>query len=151
MELKTAADAVAKCGKSIRSAAAEFNVDRMTLSRFMVKLLANPEKDISYERCKTVNMNFSTAMEADLAIHAKDMARRFYGLSKENYCYLVYEYAERNNVNIPENWRGNKKVGQGFWLRFKSRHNLAFQSPEPTSLARETSFNRHTVRKFFLI
>ena len=30
-EPKTAADAVAKCGKSIRSAAAEFKVDRMTL------------------------------------------------------------------------------------------------------------------------
>ena len=36
-ELKTAAHAVVKCGKSMRSAAAEFNVDRMTLLGFMAK------------------------------------------------------------------------------------------------------------------
>ena len=75
-ELKTAADAVAKCSKSIRSAAAEFNVDRMTLSRFMAKQRANPERDTGYERCKTINIIFSTAMEADLAIHVTDTARR---------------------------------------------------------------------------
>ena len=81
-ELKTAAEAVAKCGKSIRSAAAEFNVDRTTMSRFMAKQRANPKRDTDYERCKTVNMIYSTPMEADLAIHIKDLARRFYGLSK---------------------------------------------------------------------
>ena len=124
-KLKTAADAIAKCGKSIRSAAAEFNVDRMTLSRFMAKQRENPKRDTSYERCKRVNMIFSTAMKADLAVHVEDMARRFYGLSTEKCCCLICEYAERNNVNIPENWRVNKKAGQGFWLRFKSRHNLA--------------------------
>ena len=80
-ELKTAADAVAKCGKNIRSAAAEFNVNRMTLSRFIAKQRANPERDPGYERCKTANTIFSTAMEADLAIHVKDMMQRFYGLS----------------------------------------------------------------------
>ena len=73
-ELKTAADAVVKCDKSIGSAAAEFNVDRMTLSRFIAKQRGNPERDTGYERCKTVNMIFSTTMEADRAIHVKYMA-----------------------------------------------------------------------------
>ena len=93
-ELKTAADSVVKCGKSIRSAAAEFNVDRMTLLHFMAKQRASPERGTGYERCKTVNTIFSTAMEAHLAIHVKDMARRFYGLSKEKCCCLICEYAE---------------------------------------------------------
>ena len=94
-------------------------------------------------------MIFSTAMEADLAIYVKDMARRFYSLSKEKCCCLIYEHAQRNKVNIPENWRVNKKSGQGFWLGFKSRHNLTIRSPEPTSLAPATAFNRHTAREFF--
>ena len=115
----------------------------------MAKQRANLERDTDYKRCRTVNMIFSTAMEADLAIYVKDMARIFCGLSKKKCCCLIYEYAERNNVHIAENWRVNKKAGQGFWLGFKSRHNLAIRSLEPASLARATTFNRHTVREFF--
>ena len=82
-------------------------------------------------------------------LYVKDMARRFCGLSKDKCCCLIYEYAERNNVHIAENWRVNKKAGQGFWLEFKSRHILAIRSLEPASLARVTVFNMHTVREFF--
>lgn len=58
----------------------------------------------------------------------------------------MYEHALQINVQVPENWQRNRK---GFWIGFKECHNLAIQSPEATSLARATAFNRHTVGEFY--
>ena len=77
------------------------------------------------------------------------MAIQFHGLTKDKCRSLAYEYAVRNGLEVPKSWRDNEKAGQDFWLSFKERHHLAIRTPEATSLARATSFNRYTVGTFF--
>ena len=46
-------------------------------------------------------------------------------------------------------WEENKLAGKE-WLRFFiKKYDLSYRTPEATSLARETAFNRYTVNEFF--
>ncbi|XP_077971387.1 uncharacterized protein LOC144425721 [Styela clava] len=146
--VERAAEAV-KEGCSIRSAARTFDVDRMTLKRHMVKQKHDPFGTSGYKNCKLKNMIFSSEMEAELASHIKTLAANYHGLSKDKCRCLGYEFAARNDVDVPKNLKINKKSGQWFWLGLKARNNLAIRSPEATSLARATAFNRHTVGQFY--
>ena len=40
-------------------------------------------------------------------------------------------------------------TGEHFWISFKERNRLAIRTPEATSLARASAFNRYTVGKFY--
>ena len=62
---------------------------------------------------------------------------------------LSYEFATKNNVNMPDNWARDAKAGVELMMSFKSRHGLAIRQPEATSLARATSFNRYVVDQFY--
>ncbi|KAJ8050052.1 hypothetical protein HOLleu_03095 [Holothuria leucospilota] len=126
--LQRAAEAV-QGGLSVRAAAENFNVDRMTLSRYIAKKKENPHGVHGYANCKLSNLIFTSEMEADLAMHIKDLAARYHGLSKDKCRALIYEYATRNNVKVPENWSVKKKAGEAFWLGLKKRQSLAIRGP----------------------
>ena len=69
-------------------------------------------------------------MEIEFAKHTKDMAIQFHGLTKEKCRSLAYEYAVRNELEVPNTWTNNEKTGQDFWLSFKERHHLEIRVPE---------------------
>ncbi|XP_012560059.1 uncharacterized protein LOC105846156 [Hydra vulgaris] len=73
-----------------------------------------------------------------------------YGLSNKSTRLLAYKFAVKNNKICPSTWIKNKIAGidwlQGF---MKRQPELSLQTPEATSFARSTAFNRHTVREFF--
>jgi len=52
---------------------------------------------------------------------------------------------------MPDSWKKNQCAGKD-WLKdfMRCRLELALQTPEATSIARATAFNRQTVNKFFL-
>ncbi|KAJ8047917.1 hypothetical protein HOLleu_00035 [Holothuria leucospilota] len=85
-------------------------------------------------------------MEKDLAQHIQDMANR---LSVEKCVQLAFEFPVKNSVNVPENWTRVRKAGREWFLSFKKRRHLSIRTPEATSMARATAFNRHTVSEFF--
>lgn len=62
---------------------------------------------------------------------------------------IAYECAKKNNIKIPKSWETNKMAGKDWLMAFRRRHNLTLRKPEPCSLARATSFNRHNVDKFY--
>ena len=62
---------------------------------------------------------------------------------------LIVEYALKNNVTVPNSWKENGMTGEHFWISFKERNRLAIRTPEATSLARDSAFNRYTVGKFY--
>lgn len=68
--LQRAAEAV-QGGLSARSAAVNFNVDRMTLSRYIAKKRENPQGVRGYANCKKSNLIFTPELEAELAMHIK--------------------------------------------------------------------------------
>nr|XP_004209765.2 MFS-type transporter clz9-like [Hydra vulgaris] len=73
-----------------------------------------------------------------------------FGLSTKSTQLLAYEFAVKNNKSCPSSWIKNKIAGidwlQGF---MKRQPELSLRTPEATSFARSTAFNRHTVGEFF--
>ena len=146
--LERAAESV-RGGASIRGAAIEFSVNRMTLKRYIEKYNRDQGSNYGYKKCVTINMVFTNQMEKDFSNHIKQLAKMFNGLSKEKTLRLAFEFAVENKLNIPQNWVLNKKAGEGFWFNFKARNKLSIRRPEATSLGRATAFNKHTVNLFF--
>jgi len=136
-------------GRTIRSVAIEFNVNRMTLKRYITKRAMNPDAVTGYKAVAVNKAVFPFEMENDLANHIKLLADMFHGLSVQKCCTLAYEFALHNKLNIPDSWAKNGKAGTDWWLAFRSRQHLAVRSPEPTSFARASAFNRPVVNQFY--
>lgn len=131
-------------GKSLRSVAKDFDIDKMTLQRYRKKHQQNPEAVTGYAAVAHSHYVFPPAMEKDLANHVKMLSDMFFGLSLEKCCLLAYEFASQNGLKMEK-----ERAGKAWWLGFKERHHLSIRSPEATSLGRATAFNRHTVNEFY--
>ena len=84
-------------------------------------------------------------MQADLAQHMASLSDKFFGVSVDQ----CRQMAMANSLRVPQNWMRNKKAGYDWYLNFKTRHKLSVRTPEATSMARATAFNKHTVGEFF--
>ena len=138
-------------GVPLREVSRDFNIDRATLRRFIVKSRGKADEDIltGYSRLSKSKCVFPLQMENDLAQHIKDLSDQFHGLSVEKCRALAYEFAKRNDTSVPANWDKEQKAGKDWFYAFRDRHKLAVRAPEPTSLARASAFNRHNVDQFY--
>ena len=83
-------------------------------------------------------------MEADLAQHMASLSDKFFGVSVDQCRQMAYQMAMANNLKVPQDWMRNKKAGYDWYLNFKTRHKLSVRTPEATSMARATAFNKHS-------
>ena len=141
-----------KGGCSIRAAAKDFTIARMTLKKYITKQNGeNHQLDFGYKNCQRKNMIFSEEMETELPTYIKQLAEQFHGISRNKCRALIVEYGIKNNVNVPDCWKENKMTGEHSGISFKERNSLAIITPEATSLARASAFNRLTVGRFYEI
>ena len=131
-------------GRTERSVATEFNVNRMTLKRYITKRAMNPDVVTGYQAVAANKAVFPFEMKNDLANHIKLLADKFHGLSAQKCCTLAYEFALHNKLNIPDRRAENGKAGTAF----RSRQHLDVRSPEPTSFVRASAFNGPVVNQF---
>jgi hypothetical protein len=125
---------------SIRTASQMYGIPVGTLHRHLVK--NNPKKKLG--RFKPV---FTPEQEIELSEHAVALDHRLYGLTREAMCILAFEFAERNSIEHP--FRGGK-AGDEWIVNFMKRNpQLSFRTPEPTSIARASAFNRTQVNRFY--
>ena len=143
--------AMADCilGQSIRFVAKKYDINRMTLKRYIDKKKKNPQIETGYKFLSRVHMVIPYEMEVDLAQHVKTMANMFHGLSILTCCKLAYEFAIKNELQVPDSWKKNKQAGRDWWGGFKKRQNLSIRSPEATSFARAVAFNPATLNRFY--
>ena len=74
----------------------------------------------------------------------------YHGLSPKDVRRLAYEFARANEIPTPANWADCEMAGPDWFASFLKRNNqLSIRTPEATSLARATSFNRANVGVFF--
>ena len=152
---KTALDIIERAvtavlaGGKVATIAKEFGIPRMTLTRYVVKHSNGNRAIHSYDVVRKNKMILSSEMEKDLANHVKLLANMFHGLSVTKCRELAYEFAKHNEITMPSSWMKNEKAGWDWWLGFRSRHKLSIRSPEATSFARATAFNRPVVDKFY--
>ena len=130
--LQRAADEVQQ-GTSIRKAAVSFNIDKMTLSRYIAKCKTQSQPSVRYAAVTLANYLYIifTDMESDLAKHIITLADMFHDVYLEKCKELAYEFDLRKKLKLPSSWVKNKKAGKSWWLRFKARHKLSIRLPEP--------------------
>lgn len=147
--------AVKRENRSIRSVAAEYEINYRTLARYCSKFTAEdinsdaPEPTIlvGYRKNRKV---FSESLESELVKYIKEAADIYFGLTPKDVRKLAYQLAIKNQLQIPKNWAELQQAGPDWFSSFLKRNNsLSIRTPEPTSLARASSFNRTNVSNFF--
>ncbi|KAJ8706846.1 hypothetical protein PYW07_012924 [Mythimna separata] len=140
-------------GVSLRKAANEKHVNFMTLQRYVQKKKKCSEHEAGHIRLTPNYANrvvFSVDQEKALQEYLVNCSRMCYGLDTIECRKLAYEMAVYYNLNIPKNWEDKKMAGIDWLYGFRKRHtDLTLRKPEPCSLTRATSFNRHNVNVFF--
>lgn len=87
--------------------------------------------------------------EQELLEYIFNMDNLFFGLTKDDFLKLVFQYAEVNNITHPFK---NGATGHNFFKEFIVCHpDLTLRRPEPTSIAKARGFNKHQVYRFFYI
>ncbi|XP_023218187.1 uncharacterized protein LOC111632236 [Centruroides sculpturatus] len=133
---------------SIRATASTHGIAKSHLAR----LVSRYKKDnVVYSPHVGNRKVFTTEQEAELALYLMQASSMNHGLTTLQTRELAFQYAKLVQSNtIPKTWFTNNQAGldwlQGFMTRNK---NLSVRTPEATSLARSTSFNKTNVRNFF--
>ena len=92
---------------------------------------------------------FNKTQEDELSIYLRQASNMQYGLDVRETKQLAYQYAIKNDIKIPENWKKSETAGTEWFYLFLSLTKLSIRTPEATSLSQTTSFNRPNVDTFF--
>ncbi|KAJ8721078.1 hypothetical protein PYW08_006543 [Mythimna loreyi] len=148
--VKKAIEMVIQKRLSIRKAAEEFHVSKSLIGRY-VKI--NKEKEnveVVYQPQNDVKRVFSDEEEEQLVKYCLKASKFHYGICKDDFLKLAFEYAVILTKTYPSAWDINKKAGKTFYEYFMKRHqSLSLRKQEATSLARATAFNKANVNLFF--
>lgn len=91
---------------TIRAAAKQCGINRMTLARFITT------KKVGYESTSVAHRVFTDIQETQLAKHIKDMADCFHGMGPEKCRKLAFDFARLNQVQTPTSWSTNAIAGE---------------------------------------
>lgn len=137
--------------KKKASIARDYNIPIRTFQRFCIKYnmgnLADEDVNVGYSSHRKV---FSIDQENKLESYIKKAADIYFGLTPKRIRKLAFSYAKSLNLKIPASWEKNKMAGKDWFTAFlKRKIELSIRTPEATSLARCSNFNKQTVGKFF--
>lgn len=152
---------VVEHGNSYNAISRSYNIPRRSLVRYCKQYrnikttsdasLSTEMIDISvgYKECKR-NRVFNTDEEAKLEQYLLKCSNIYFGLSPQKVMKLAYLYATAIKAKMPESWTKNQMAREDWFNKFMKRHSsLSLRSPEATSSARASSFNRNNVQLFF--
>ncbi|GFO30943.1 tigger transposable element-derived protein 6-like protein [Plakobranchus ocellatus] len=143
-----AVDAVLK-GCSLRKAPESFQIPKETLRRAVEKSRKGKELKSFSDSCK-IRQVFSEAEELELTEYVLKASRIGFPLDSKSIRKLSYQLAEKNNMSFPPSWAVNEMAGEDWLSGFLKRHEcISRRTPEATSLARATAFNKTSVEAFF--
>ncbi|CAK9297939.1 unnamed protein product [Gordionus sp. m RMFG-2023] len=72
------------------------------------------------------------------------------GLCPKKARKLAYQLSCKYNLKVPNSWQNNKSAGEDWLVAFLKRNpSISLRSPEATSLARATNFNKDNVEISF--
>lgn len=140
--LKNAVQAV-KDGAAYKTIAREFKINVMTLKRLC-------RRDSYVQPGFTNRQILSKRHEDELEAYLVHMSKMYYGLTVVQLRKVAYQFAKANKMKYPSSWDHSQQAGRDWYRGFLERQQtLSLRTPEPTSLARATAFNKHTVAEFF--
>ncbi|KAB0801102.1 hypothetical protein PPYR_05456 [Photinus pyralis] len=94
-------------------------------------------------------VTFNEDLEREIVQHLRNLESRFFGLTAKDVRSLAYQIAETKK--IPHRFSSSKKMAGWDWLRgFRQRNpTISLRTPESTSAARASAFNREQIKKYF--
>ena len=99
-----------------------------------------------YTRKRQVFTDAQEIMIVEYFLKASDI---YFELSPKKCRKLAYRFAKANRIKIPS-WYDKQQSGPDWLTSFLKRHRqLSLRTPESTSLARASSFNKNNVNSFF--
>lgn len=138
--MKKAMQEVTELNKAIKTTATKYGIPRATLQRHL-------KSGSCIKKLGRFTSVFSEKQEQELLDYIFQMDSVFYGLSKEEFLLLVFQYAEKNRIPHPFK---DGTAGTDWYKGFVRRHpDLTLRKPEPTSIARARGFNKPQVYRFF--
>lgn len=148
-DMESAVRAVIEKGQSIRSSAQEYGLKKSNLANYVKQAKQIGVDNIKYEPNFRKSQVFNDDMEKALEEYLLMASAMFYGLTPHSFRRLAYEFASKNNVKMPVSWEAPRCAGPDWLTGFMKRHErLSIRTPEATSLARMSSFNRTNVNEF---
>lgn len=139
-------------GMSYRKAAEMKNIKLVTLHRYVKK---KKDSGVDVENLRVVpkyasRKVFPEHLENGLKKYLVTCSKMCYGLDTIEARKLAYELAKHHNLNMPQTWEDRKMAGIDWLYGYRKRHaDLTLRKPEPCSLSRATSFNKHNVKIFY--
>ena len=135
---------------SLREAAKATGIAFQTLHRYVKKSRLDPDTEIRTRPLYEARQIFTKEQETLLSKYVEECSKMAYGLSTVILRKVAYDMAKENNISVPPSWEEKKCAGKEWMRGFLYRNqNLSIRKPEPCSLSRLTSFNRHNVEAFF--
>ena len=140
-------------GQKIKPTARELNLNYKTLGRY-VELKRRggapiENRQFGYSASQHSRI-FNDEQEGMLASYLLQASRIYFGLTIKEFRTLAFEFACANDLKIPTSWKKNQMAGKEWATCFFKRHPVfSLRTPEPTSLSRMTSFNKHNVSLFY--
>ena len=141
---------------SVRAVGRKYDIDHATLLRYCKKYAQPSSTDevgvrndfnVGYSKPRQI---FTQDEENLLEAYVKKAASLYFGLNPKDIRTLAYQFAVKNSKTVPRNWKVDERAGADWFTTFMKRHTgLSVREPEPTSIARATSFNKTNVSAFF--
>ena len=120
----------------------------MTLNRYIKKHRDNIPSSIPSYNTESKQV-FSEAQESELESYIKKAADIYYPQRMFESFSRAFQCAKKFNIKMPSTWKEKECAGSDWLNGFLKRHpSLSIPVPEPTSLAKATSFNRENVKNF---
>ena len=88
---------------SVRKAAEQHGVDRMTLTRYISRKQKGLVSTSRYKANQLRLQVFTESQEQDLCRHKHELADKFYGVTSSTCRCLAYQFAHSNHIPIPKN------------------------------------------------
>lgn len=156
----TAIKRVVEDGNSCNAMSKAYKIPLQSLATYCKKYKDMKETDgattstdikinIGYAKCRTRSV-FTKHNEDELQKYLLKCNDIYFGLSAKQVRKLAYQYATAMQIKVPPTWTKNMMAGEDWFTIFIKNHTaLSIRTPEATSLARATSFNRTNVQLFF--
>lgn len=124
--MKTAVRRVLEDGTSVRAVAQEYDIDRKTLGRYVIKIQEG--QDTKFKANHNSSQIFTNEEEAALEKYLITASKLNYGLTPKDLRRFGYEYALASGTRVPANWQKNRQASKdwerGYMYRHKERLSL---------------------------
>jgi hypothetical protein len=148
-KMRVAVEDVIQNKLTIKFAALKHDISKSALHRKVQKYKHtddNFKESFNFNRSHGFKTIFNAAEEELLNNYLIQASEMCYGLSLNHTRQLAYQYAIANEKQVPQSWHNKQTAGLEWMHMFRKRHpTLSLRKPEPTSLTRATSFNKHNV------